>query len=66
MVQWSGNSMGSHKHGISGVSGPSPKTKFMVTFDRNREDAWVRKMKHRRLQNPVSSVLDLFARLRKR
>lgn len=28
--------MGSHKHGTSGRSGPSPKTKFMTAFDRNR------------------------------
>lgn len=28
--------MGNHKHGISGKSGPSPKTKFMTCFDANR------------------------------
>lgn len=28
--------MGSHKHGVSGKSGPSPKTKFMTCFDANR------------------------------
>lgn len=28
--------MGSHKHGTSGRSPPSPKTKFMTAFDNNR------------------------------
>lgn len=28
--------IGSHKHGVSGRSGPSPRTKFMTALDANR------------------------------
>lgn len=56
--------MGSHKHGISGHSGPSPKTKFMTTFDRNREDEMVKGFRRRRnrLSGWALSIRELFSR----
>jgi hypothetical protein len=47
--------MGSHKHGISGHGGPSPKSKLMRALDANREEAARPKRRTRTYQ----SVADL-------
>lgn len=53
--------MGSHKHGISGYSGPSPRTKFMRAFDENR---WRDKWKRRVVKLNNKSVRDLIESFR--
>lgn len=54
--------MGSHKHGISGHSGPSPRAKLMTALDANRElDQAAALRAERRAGTPMfDSVADLF------
>jgi len=50
--------MGSHKHGISGHSGPSPRTKLMTCLENNR---WLQSRKRRPKPIMFGSVAEAFA-----
>ncbi len=54
--------MGSHKHGISGHSGPSPRFKFMRTFEANREREAETRAIRRRKPKMFPTVAEAFRR----
>jgi len=55
--------MGSHKHGISGVSGRSSGEKQRMALDENRSLELKREIRERRRGQMFQSIRELFAKL---
>lgn len=52
--------MGNHKHGVSGVSGPSPRFKFMRTLEDNEERRALKERRKAFRTRWLSSVKEAF------
>jgi hypothetical protein len=52
--------MGSHKHGISGHAGPSPRAKYMRALEDNRFRESIKKPRAKLKYNSVSEAVQDF------